>query len=141
MKSSGKYDKICITQVKAALQRKIHLLAAGEEGEVCFAHAEINDDAFVCVKCGCRVDQKLPAAQANAQRDDTMVTVIKVFLILGCIAEGWLLIPLAWCIPMTVKIFNCLKTGTPISTGMKVCTLLFVSLVAGICLLCMDDNK
>ena len=41
--------------------------------------AEINDDAFVCVKCGCRVDQKLPAAQANAQRDDTMVTVIKVF--------------------------------------------------------------
>ena len=83
--------------------------------------AEINDDAFVCVKCGCRVDQKLPAAQANAQRDDTMVTVIKVFLILGCIAEGWLLIPLAWCIPMTVKIFNCLKTGTPISTGMKVC--------------------
>ena len=83
--------------------------------------AEINDDAFVCVKCGCRVDQKLPAAQANAQRDDTMVTVIKVFLILGCIAEGWLLIPLAWCIPMTVKIFN--------------------SLVAGICLLCMDDNK
>ena len=73
--------------------------------------AEINDDAFVCVKCGCRVDQKLPAAQANAQRDDTMVTVIKVFLILGCIAEGWLLIPLAWCIPMTVKIFNCLKTG------------------------------
>lgn len=81
--------------------------------------AEINDDAFVCVKCGCRVDQKLPAAQANAQRDDTMVTVIKVFLILGCIAEGWLLIPLAWCIPMTVKIFNCLKTGTPISTGMR----------------------
>ena len=58
-----------------------------------------------------QVDQKLPAAQANAQRDDTMVTVIKVFLILGCIAEGWLLIPLAWCIPMTVKIFNCLKTG------------------------------
>lgn len=60
--------------------------------------AEINDDAFVCVKCGCRVDQKLPASQANAQRDDTMLTVIKVFLILGCIAEGWLLIPLAWCI-------------------------------------------
>ena len=40
-----------------------------------------------------------------------------------------------------MKIFNCLKTGTPISTAMKVCTLLFVSLVAGICLLCMDDNK
>lgn len=118
------------------------MLPERREKYVCIhCGAEINDDAFVCVKCGCRVDQKLPAAQANAQRDDTMVTVIKVFLILGCIAEGWLLIPLAWCIPMTVKIFNCLKTGTPISTGMKVCTLLFVSLVAGICLLYMDDNK
>lgn len=30
--------KICITQVKAALQWRIRLRAAGEEGEVCFAH-------------------------------------------------------------------------------------------------------
>lgn len=102
---------------------------------------EINDDAFICVKCGCKVDEKTPATQIKAENDDTMSIVIKAFLILGCISQGWLLIPLAWCIPITVKIFNCLKNGTPISTGMKVCTLIFVSLVAGICLLCMDDNK
>ena len=35
---SPQYDKICIMQVKAALQWRIRLRAAGEEGEVCFAH-------------------------------------------------------------------------------------------------------
>ena len=102
--------------------------------------AEINDEAVICVKCGCKVDEKKPAAQIKSENDDTMSVVIKVFLILGCISQGWLLIPLAWCIPITVKIFNCLKNGLPISTGMKVCTLIFVNLVAGICLLCMDDK-
>ena len=101
---------------------------------------EINDEAVICVKCGCNVGEKKSVAPIKTERDDTMSIVIKVFLILGCISQGWLLIPLAWCIPITVKIFNCLKNGLPISTGMKVCTLIFVNLVAGICLLCMDDK-
>ncbi len=99
--------------------------------------AQIHDDAVVCVHCGRAVEGRTPAAQS---RDDTLSVVIKAFLILGCVSQGWLLIPLAWCIPMTVKIFNCLKTGQPISTAMKVCTLLFVNMVAGICLLCMDEK-
>lgn len=103
--------------------------------------AEISDEAFVCVNCGCKVDNRTPATQVKAEGDDTMSIVIKVFLILGCVAQGWMLIPLAWCIPITVKIFKCLKTKTPMSTGLKVCTLLFVSLVSGICLLCMNDNE
>ncbi len=102
--------------------------------------AEINDEAFICVKCGYKVDENNPVIQIKNDRDDTMSVVIKVFLIFGCISQGWLLIPLAWCIPITVKIFYCLKNGMPISTGLKVCTLIFVNLVAGICLLCMDDN-
>ena len=103
--------------------------------------AEIPNGAGFCGNCGCSVGGNKPAVQVKSGRDDTMSTVVKVFLIIACITQGWMLIPLAWCIPMTLKIFNCLKTGQPISTGMKVCTLLFVSLVAGICLLCMDDNQ
>ena len=68
-----------------------------------------------------------------------MCTVIKVFLILSCVGLGWAIIPLAWCIPMTVSIFRKLNSGEPIGTGLKVCTLLFVNLVAGILLLCMED--
>lgn len=99
--------------------------------------AEVHDEAVVCMKCGCRIEK--PAAQVKTE-DDTLSIVIKVFLIIGCISSGWLLLPLAWCIPITVKVFNCLKRGLPISTGIKVCTLLFVSMIAGICLLCRNDK-
>lgn len=101
--------------------------------------AEIHDEAVVCVKCGRQVEPKKPVT-TQASGDDTMNTVIKVFLILGCIAQGWLLIPLAWCIPMTVSIFRSMRDKRPVSTGMKVCTLLFVNLIAGICLLCVKEE-
>ena len=99
--------------------------------------AEIKDEAVVCIRCGCHtgVGGKI---QVNS-KDDTMQTIIKVFLIIGCVSIGWAIIPLAWCIPITVNIFKKLKSGEPISTGLKICTLLFVNLVAGICLLCSDD--
>ena len=80
-----------------------------------------------------------PYYDAAPRRDESMCTVVKVFLILGCISIGWAIIPLAWCIPMTVSIFRKLNSGEPIGTGLKVCTLLFVNLVAGILLLCMED--
>lgn len=102
--------------------------------------AEIYDEAVVCVKCGCRVEpENRPAI--TKQADDTMSTVIKVFLILGCIAQGWLIVPLAWCIPITLSVFNAMRDRRPISTGVKVCALLFVNLVAGICLLCINDDN
>ena len=77
---------------------------------------------------------------AVPQRDSSLATAAKVFLIIGCVSLGWLLIPLAWCLPITIKICNCLRDHQPISTGLKVCALLFVNLVAGILLLCMDDQ-
>lgn len=102
--------------------------------------AEIFDEAIVCVKCGRKVETDKPTV-VHSTEDDTMNTVVKVFLILGCISQGWLLIPLAWCIPITVSIFNAMRDKRPISTGMKVCSLIFVNLVAGICLLCMNEEK
>lgn len=74
---------------------------------------------------------------------DTLVTVTKIFLIIGCVlnAVSFWLIPLIWCVPMTLSIFKSFKTGRPIGMAMKICTLLFVNLIAGICLLCMKDNR
>ena len=94
------------------------------------------DQAVVCIHCGCAVD---PPNTAVAHRDDTLETVVKIFLILGCISLGWLIFPLLWRIPITVTLFKKMKYREPIGTGLKVCTLLFVDLIAGICLLCMDD--
>lgn len=51
------------------------------------------------------------------------------------------LIPLAWTIPMTVSIFKKFKNNQPISTGLSVCTLLFVSIIAGIILLVANKGN
>ncbi len=50
------------------------------------------------------------------------------------------LIPLLWQIPMTVVVFKGIKDGRHIGLGFKICTLIFVSLVSGILLLC-DSEK
>ena len=100
---------------------------------------EIHEEAVVCVKCGRSVESPKPVV-ANTNNDDTMSTVVKVFLIIGCIAQGWMILPLAWCLPITISVFNSFRDKKPIGTGLKVCTLLFVNLIAGVCLLCMNDD-
>ena len=42
--------------------------------------AEIHDEAVVCVKCGCKVENEVPAV-AQKGEEDTINVVIKVFLI------------------------------------------------------------
>ncbi len=100
---------------------------------------ELFDEAVICPKCGCPVENaKLPQ---TIDRSSGSKTATKVFLIIGCIASAFFyLIPLAWCIPMTVSYFNAVKNGKKVSTAFKVCTLLFVSLVAGILMLCDNDD-
>ena len=98
--------------------------------------AVIMDEAVICVHCGCDVRPYQPAV---VPKDDTLETVIKVLLVLSCVAFGWMIIPLAGCIPITVSVFKRFKNGQPIGTGLKVCVLIFVNLIAGICLLCMDE--
>lgn len=116
---------------------------------------EVNDNAVVCVHCGCAIAQP---ATGTANKSNGLSIAIKIFMILGCIAApltfftsvgvywGILvtllvsLIPLCWTIPMTVHAFRKLNRNEPIGTGFKVCTLLFCSLVAGILLLCRNEN-
>lgn len=50
------------------------------------------------------------------------------------------LVPLAWCIPMTVVVHRRLRDKQPIGTGFKICVLLFCNVVSGILLLCMKDE-
>ncbi len=59
-----------------------------------------------------------------------------IFCLLTTLSTCWLIIPLIWCIPMTISIYKAYKGEKTLSTGFKVCTLLFVNLIAGILLLC-----
>ena len=107
--------------------------------------AEMVDEAVFCVKCGCAVENSIvfpDAAQNTASQKSGTVTAAKVFMILGTVlmALCTYCIGLAWCLPMTIVYFNKIKRGEPIGTGFKVCSLLFVSMIAGILMLCDNNN-
>ena len=102
--------------------------------------AEMMDEAVFCVKCGCAVENSVIFRPAS--RKSGAVTAAKVFMIIGTVlmALCTYCIALAWCLPLTIIYFNKIKRGEPISTGFKVCSLLFVSMIAGILMLCDNNN-
>ena len=97
---------------------------------------DLLDEAVICPSCGCRVDS---TTATKAEENKIISLLIKVFMVIGCIATGWSLIPLIWKIPMTVHVFKCLDKKEPMGVGFKVCVLLFCNLIAGILLLCKDS--
>ena len=101
---------------------------------------ELLDEAVICPGCGCRVESA-PSKSPLMDEDDKKIfaLIIKVFMVIGCIASGWALIPLLWTIPMTKRVFNKLDNKEPMGVGFKVCVLLFVNVVAGIMLLVRDE--
>lgn len=60
--------------------------------------------------------------------------IIPIIIILCCC------IPLAWTLPLTISVHNKSKNHEPVGTGIKVCTLIFVNMIAGILLLCANDE-
>ena len=79
-------------------------------------------------------------APQAAPKPSGLSIAAKVLMIISTVVYGFYLIPLAWCLPMTISYSNKIKYGQPVSTGFKVCTLLFVNLIAGILMLCDNDN-
>ncbi len=67
--------------------------------------------------------------------DKTLKLVAFIFNLVSTISIGWLLVPLAWMIPMTIISYGIYKGTKKNTTAFGVCTLIFVSLVGGILLL------
>ncbi len=65
-----------------------------------------------------------------------MKTAAKVFIILSMIAGFWTILPLIF---GGIALSKMKKNE--LTTGWKVCVLLFVNLIAGILLLCMPDEE
>ena len=121
---------------------------------------ELMDEAIICPGCGCAVEGVRNKTYAR-NNNDGLLTAAKVFMIIICAiyvllgfiyiiiyseygygASGivyWL--PLVWAIPMTVNLSNAIAEKRPISVAFKVCTLLFVSIISGILLLCVNDAQ
>ena len=108
---------------------------------------QLVNDAVVCTNCGCAVQVQYNLKTGKPKKESGLVTATKILLIIGTVSTSLatvpfmlLPIPLAWCLPMTLSYFNKIKRGEKISTGFKVCTLIFVSMVGGILMLCDNDQ-
>ncbi len=75
------------------------------------------------------------APYATTGNEETLRLVAFIFAVLCTISVCWLIIPLAWMIPMTVRSWGIYKGTKPNTTAFGVCTLIFLSLVSGILLL------
>lgn len=105
---------------------------------------ELLDDAVICPKCGNSVDYKNVNVNENLNTDQgketsSLKTIALLFMIIATVISGLSIIPLAWMIPMTVYYYKSIKNKESVSTGFKVCTLIFVSLISGILMLCDQD--
>ncbi len=106
---------------------------------------QVNDDAIICPECGCQIgelkQQVINVVANKHRRYGGAATAAKVFCIISCIATGWLLIPLIWTIPLTSVFCGKVDRGEEVGVGLKICLLLFVSLIGGICALCMGEPQ
>lgn len=124
---------------------------------------EIADDAVVCVHCGRWVEAQ-KAVPVKVEKGDGRGLRIAVFILMivacvinavysaingvtlapdeqlrGTIAFLFAVLPLTWCVPMTVIYFIKFRNKEKVGTAFKVCTLIFVSMISGILMFC-DNN-
>lgn len=152
----------------AMVEQKTEKLPAAINTKYCIhCGNQILSEAVVCPKCGSSVGKnKRNISEADKSR--VLKLAAKIFMLIAvgsCIANGvgamlsstWFmlgggsfvishaifssLIPLAWIVPMTMHYFKATKNNQPISIGFKVCSLIFVSFIAGILMLCDGNNK
>ena len=82
-----------------------------------------------------------PALYPMTDTDRNLRLVAFIFCILSLVGSCWLIIPLAWMIPMSVISWGIYKGTKANTVAFGVCTLIFCSLVAGILLLCSNKDR
>lgn len=82
-----------------------------------------------------------PAQYPVSKKDETLRLIAFVFMIIQLACIGWLIIPLAWLIPMSVMIWGTYKGTRPNTVALGACTLLFASLISGILLLVSEKDN
>lgn len=87
------------------------------------------------------INYNSPDTNTMSDNDKTLRMIAFIFMVISLIGSCWLIIPLAWMIPMTVIGWGIYKGTRPNTTAFAVCTLLFFSLVAGILLLVSTKDR
>lgn len=82
-----------------------------------------------------------PVLYPMMDTDRNLRLVAFIFCILSLVGSCWLIIPLAWMIPMSVICWGIYKGTKANTVAFGVCTLIFVNVVAGILLLCSNKDR
>lgn len=111
----------------------------------------LDENAMFCSRCGHSINDNQTSteetktgevAQSQTNNNNSALgTVAKILMIITCVIYGIYLIPLAWMLPMTITLCKKIDNNDNISTGFKVCTLIFCNTIVGILLLCMNQDK
>lgn len=75
------------------------------------------------------------------EKDRTLRLINFILCVITCVLVCWAIVPLAWCIPMTVHSWGIYKGTKPNTTAFGVCTLIFVDIIGGILLLVSRKDK
>ena len=67
--------------------------------------------------------------------DQTLRLINFILCVISCVASCWLIVPLAWMVPMTVHSWGIYKGTKANTVAFGVCTLIFTNLIGGILLL------
>lgn len=107
-----------------------------------YCGAELMDEAVVCPKCGCPVDGQSNNRKVQDDPDNIsgLKIAAKIFMIISTVCYGFLIVPLIWLIPMTVSYCDKIKNHEHVGLSFKICTLLFANQIAGILMLCDNED-
>lgn len=101
--------------------------------------SEMDDEALFCSYCGEQDGAKAQSLdsepeQAPVSEEDQVLlgTLIKIFLIVTAVLSGFVLIPLLWTIPMTIKACRTIDEKQQFSIGFSILTIIFFSQIGGI---------
>lgn len=81
-----------------------------------------------------------PTLYPMTDTDRTLRLIAFILNLLVILSVCWIIIPLAWTIPMTVHSWGIYKGKKPNTVAFGVCTLLFMGIISGILLLCSHKD-
>jgi hypothetical protein len=76
-----------------------------------------------------------------SENDRQLRLIAFIFMLISTIGMSLTFVALLWMIPMTIMCWNIYKGKKPNGVAFGVCTLVFVSIISGICLLVSTKEK
>ena len=95
-------------------------------------------NVFAGISMLCDSSDKSDAPVTKATENADLRKATKILMLIATIIGGFAILPLAWCVPMTIAYFKKVKEGKKVGTGFKICSLIFINIFAGVYMLCDD---